>query len=196
MQPKFPLPLQIPLDHSPIVTQGFGAVNNPIEPAGPNGEPHFHYGIDIVCGSDHDTYGAHIICPTPTLEITEVHLEPEGSKVTPYIMGKYVAQDNTEIFIIFAHIIEAVPLGIYRYGETIAKVGNIGLVSPQPDLKDPYQGAHLHLGVRINGEWVDPIQYFDANQRFIGDSPTRQDQLPATNWLIKELLSIVHSIVS
>ncbi len=191
---KFPLPLQLPEGHTPIITQHFGVSTEELEPAGPNGEPHYHYGTDIVLGTDHDTYGAALRLPFPVGRINQYLQPTQGMQNTPFVQLLYPAQDGTKYEIVLAHVSEIEPAKDFVYGDIVAKVGNLGLVYPQPNLKDPYQGAHLHLGLKVNGAWVDPEQYFDFTKWFTGAAPTQQDQLPATNWLITELLAIIKGI--
>src|SRR4029077_15831878 len=185
------LPIQLPAGSAAIITQPFGITENTLEPAGPNGEPHFHYGIDIVLGDDHVTFGAQLRCPFPTATMINRFEQPEGSTQTPFLQLEYKATDGTVYNATFAHCSQMEPEGSFQYGAPIAKIGNIGLVAPQPSLKDPYAGAHLHLGLQAHGVWVDPAQYFDITKPFVGAGPDQQDQLPATNWLIQELLALL-----
>jgi hypothetical protein len=61
---KFPLPIQAPAASAITVTQPFGVTSNTLEPEGPNGEPHSHYGLDIVCGDDPATFRTELRCPS------------------------------------------------------------------------------------------------------------------------------------
>lgn len=191
---KFPLPIQTTDARNIRLTQAFGPTSNVLEPEGPAGQPHFHYGVDLVCGDDHQTYGAALRCPFPGAQIVNRFEQPEGSKETPFLQLQYRDTAGTTYDVILAHCIDMAPAGRVAYGDEVAKIGNIGLVAPQPSLRDPYGGAHLHLGLKINGAWTDPLAYFDLTRPFIGTAPTQADQLPATNWLIKELLAIIAGI--
>jgi hypothetical protein len=188
---KFPLPIQVSAASSITVTQPFGITSNTLEPVGPNGEPHFHYGLDIVCGDDHATFGAELRWPFPSGAMINRSPQPQGSTQTPFLQLEYKPTDGVVYNSTFAHCSEIEPEGTFQYGALVGKIGNIGLVRPQPPLKDPYAGAHLHLGLQADGKWVDPALYFDLTKPFIGTGPDQEDQLPATNWLIQELLALL-----
>ncbi len=188
---KFPLPIQIPDGGAAWITQKFGATTIVLEPKGPNGEEHFHYGIDIVLGDDHATFGAALRCPFPSGTIINRNPQPMGSPTTPFLQLEYKDTEGHVYNATLAHCSEMEPESEYQYGAPVAKIGNIGIVTPDPTLKDPYAGAHLHLGLQVDGAWVDPKQYFDITKHFSGPGPDGQDQLPATNWLIQELLKII-----
>ncbi len=190
----FKLPIQVPEAGAIQITQGFGPTTNTLEPKGPNGEEHFHYGLDIVCGDDHATFGAMLRCPFPSGHLINEFPQQEGSPTTPLIQLQFNDADGTRYDAILAHCSQMQPVGLYAEGDPVGKIGNIGLVSPRPSLKDPYAGAHLHLGLQVNGAWVDPQEYFDCTDPFLGAAPTPDDQLPATDWLIQQLEAFIHSI--
>lgn len=189
--PKFKLPIQLNTATRITITQPFGVTSNTLEPVGPNGEPHFHYGIDIITGDDHHTFGRALICPFPTSQVINEFVQPQLSPKTPFIQLGHVAEDGTKYNLTLAHCSYFAPGTQFVLGDTVAKIGNIGLVEPQPTLKDPYAGAHLHLGLQVNGVWVDPEHYFDITSTFPGPDPTPQDQLPATDWLIAQLMAFL-----
>lgn len=188
---KWRIPIAVAPGHRVILTQPYGPTSNPLEPKGPNDEPHFHYGLDLVCGDDHYTYGAPVVCPFPsgviTSEMVAGSIDGEGS----YLFCAHTDANGIERKILCYHLSEAQPVGMVAEGSVLGKIGNTGLVSPKPSLVDPYAGAHLHLEYYINGVRVDPLPHFDITNPFIGPVPSKADALPATNWLIGKLYDLL-----
>jgi hypothetical protein len=187
---QFPLPLQLTAAQKARITQPFGATTNELEPLGPDGEAHFHCGVDIVCGDDSETYGTALYCPFPTASV-EAYLVQAGNKDTPFVQLSYTAIDGTKYEAVLAHMSAMETPKSFIYGDLVGRAGNVGVASAQRSLKNPYAGAHLHLGLKVNGEWVDPERYFDFSKSFSGDAAIPQNQLPTTNWLVQELVQLV-----
>ncbi len=158
---KFKFPLALPVGRSLTLTQPFGRTENTLEPVGPNGEPHFHYGIDVVDGSGAEMFGTPIVCPLTNPVLTAYMLPPGTPNATPFIELSGKGASGNHYKIVLAHMAAAFFRGTYNEGDVVALVGNRGLVNPPPTPQDPYAGTHLHLGLQVNGVWSDPFEYFD-----------------------------------
>lgn len=131
-----------------------------------------HPGIDIVIPNDPDNgYGRPIqacLSGKVTRLDTDFPTKIRGTTLgitTPLADGGYIE-------VIYHHLSDVlVQLGaMVNAGENICLMGNTGFVRPIPTKERPYDGTHLHLGVRLydrNGhrlpsEWddyVNPLPY-------------------------------------
>lgn len=140
----------------------------------------FHNGVDVVCGTNEETWGKECTWPFPftgTVYDAEVD-SPMGAK-----LHAHSQIDGTDpetgisyslIYIHLSSVIHTVQPGssstwIYNQGDTIGKIGNNGAVNPPPTPEHPLWGTHLHLGVgvkkpgEINYTMVDPLTIFELN---------------------------------
>ncbi|MDE1925362.1 MAG: hypothetical protein KGH79_04270 [Patescibacteria group bacterium] len=186
MQP-FRVPISIPDTQRVTLTQPFGPVSNPLEPEGPNGEPHFHYGIDLVCGDDHHTYGVAIVCPFPSITITEKTWEGAMNPTGNGIVGVYTDAEGVVHKIVLWHCSKINDAIEYKEGDVMAYIGNAGLVFPAPSLRDPYAGAHLHLGYYRGDILTDPLTAFDITNPYRGPAPTQALEMPPAQWVVAKI---------
>lgn len=117
------------------ITSRFGSRRHPI-----SGKTSFHNGVDVAA-----PVGTDILAPADG-EITEAWDHERG--------GVCLAMtDYDGVRFGFAHLSRR----LSKYGEKvvagqpIAKTGNTGAST----------GPHLHFTVKINGQWVNPLDYFD-----------------------------------
>ncbi|MGH7174807.1 MAG: M23 family metallopeptidase [Minisyncoccia bacterium] len=178
-----------------MMTQPFGPTTNTLEPVGPNGEPHFHYGVDLVAGDDHHTYGLAIVCPFPTIAIADKTWEGAMNSLGNGIIGNYTDAEGVKHTLTFWHVSKESDPVDYAEGETMANVGNTGLVAPQPSLKDPYAGAHLHLGYQRNGVWTDPLTIFDLTTWYPGGATPQVLEMPPAEWVVAQIEKILQPFI-
>ena len=117
------------------VSSRYGLRENPLS----KGKKDFHYGVDIVA-----------CCGTPVLAIADgiVNVAAKSEK-----SGNYISISHGEFYeSLYAHCSKIlIPQGSpVKKGDVIALSGNSGRVT----------GAHLHLGIKKNGNWIDPIEVF------------------------------------
>ena len=193
---KFNLPVLLPPGIAPVVTQGFGPTDNPIEPRGPNGENHFHYGVDLVFGKDFETYGTPLVVPFERCTVG-AYMQPPGTyQNTPFVEIDGIGASGTHYKVILAHVGNIFFRNDYKLGDIVATVGNYGMVSPQPTPADPFAGSHLHLGVQVGGEWRDPFEYFDVSTPFVGAPHDPNSDVPRLLWAIEQLTAQLASLTT
>ena len=117
------------------VSSKYGLRENPLS----KGKKDFHYGVDIVA-----------CCGTPVLAIADgiVNVAAKSER-----SGNYISISHGEFYeSLYAHCSKIlIPQGSpVKKGDVIALSGNSGRVT----------GAHLHLGIKKNGNWIDPIEVF------------------------------------
>lgn len=184
---KFPLPVMLPPNQHPTITQGFGETNNTLEPVGPNGEQHFHYGVDIVFGTDVESFGVPLVVPFKTATLTGSLFDGQQNVATNFIQLSGVGASGNKYDVILAHVSATFPRASYNSGDIVALTGNNGLVAPLPTTEDPFAGSHLHLGLKCNGTWVNPLDYFDVTE--YAPERVHQDvtELPRLQWALAQL---------
>lgn len=192
---KWRVPIAIPPGFRVWLTQPYGPTSLTAEPKGPNGEPHFHYGIDLTVGFEHQTYGIPVVCPFPTGDISYEVTGNDPGEGGNFCYVVYKDAAGNEHKILCYHLSEVQPVGHVADGTMVGRIGNTGDVFPKPTFADPYLGAHLHLEYYINGERTDPLPHFDLNNPYTSSPLTPADQAPATNWLIRELLKFVQPFI-
>lgn len=116
------------------ITSGFGARTSPVPGASSN-----HRGIDIACDTG-DTIvaassGTVIVATYNSAEGNYVCIDHGGGVVTVYM-------HNSELLVQAGQAVTA--------GQQIAKAGSTGIST----------GSHLHFGVRVDGNYVDPMPFF------------------------------------
>jgi hypothetical protein len=184
---KFPLPLILPATAKMQVTQPFGATTLTMEPAGPNGEPHFHYGVDLVWGSDAACFGVPLVLPAAATESS--YLMPPGvqGESTPFINFNFKGASGNEYIMTLAHCSE-IDLSLqYGAGQIVARTGNYGLVGGTPSVADPFISSHLHLGLQVNGKWENPLDYFDITKWTVGPMRDPSYCTPRINWALQQV---------
>jgi hypothetical protein len=193
---KFPLPIVLPAGTKVTVTQPFGVTANTLEPIGPNGEPHFHYGIDLVWGPDNVIFGTPLVLPEVATESSYVLPPGNVNQPTPYVMFNFTGASGTKYTMELAHC-SAIFLGAqYGKGKIVALAGNYGLVAPTPTIADPFAGSHLHLGLQIDGKYVDPAEYFDVTQFTVGPKRDPSNCVPRINWACQQVEAELQALVS
>ncbi len=118
------------------VTGKFGPRKHPI-----TGVIGFHNGTDISAEK-----GTIIVAPADGV-VTKIWDHPAGGL-------SLAIESDTRVRFGFAHLNKRLVNKVgqrVKAGEAIAEVGNTGKST----------GAHLHLTVSINGNFVDPQKYFD-----------------------------------
>ena len=134
--------LEWPLWYHKILSP-FGNRIHPI-----TGENKFHNGVDIAVG-----YGEPVTAAAKgTVVKVELPVPGQDHGAEDTVYGNHLIIDHgigTET--LYAHCRDVVvkPGQEVKAGQLVAYVGSTGSST----------GAHLHFGVRRNGEWVDPAIY-------------------------------------
>lgn len=122
-----------PLPSSNRITSGFGGRSEIMSGSGT-----FHYGVDIGTPSGNNILAA----ASGTVVEASYH----------WSMGNYVLIDHgSDIYTVYMHSSKLlVSAGTYvNQGDVIALVGSTGLST----------GPHLHFGLKVNGSYVNPLNY-------------------------------------
>lgn len=193
---KFPLPLVLPASAKVQVTQPFGTSQLTLEPEGPGGQPHFHYGVDLVWGPDALVFGTPLVLPADADSISSYLLPPGDKSNTPYINVSLTGASGTKYIMTLAHC-SKIELGVsLKAGTEVGLTGNYGLVGGTPSISDPFISSHLHLGLQANGKWVDPLQYFDITKWQIGPARDPANCTPRIQWAVQQLQEILASLIA
>lgn len=150
-----------------------------------------HEAIDVIAGSDVETYGTPVICPFPTARLNRDSFKGAMTDSNNFIQIEYTQADGTKLLMIAVHLSEIVEQATYKYGDIIGYVGNAGMVLPKPTLAHAYQGAHLHLAIQRNGTTDDPGKYFDINSPFRGDDTGAEKDRPAADWVVDKITDLL-----
>lgn len=193
---KFPLPITLPAGTKVTVTQPFGVTANTLEPVGPAGQPHFHYGVDLVWGSPGFIFGTEYVLPVDAESMSSYELPPGAPNTTPFVCFNFTGASGTKYIMTLAHVSQIFMLPQLKAGEVVALAGNYGLVAPQPTIAAPFDGSHLHLGLQANGVWVDPLEYFDIDQFTIGPVRDPNNCVTRINWACQQVEAELQQLVT
>lgn len=202
---KYPLPIEIVKGRYPVITQEFGDTTNNqwYEQNGINFDTRSnggHNGTDIVIGGGGhqatDTYGTKLVCPVPKANATRVWFE---SPMSTQGNGIEIQWNDVRGFCqaLCWHCSECNFQEEYKEGDTLAYMGNSGLVSPAPSFYAVHNGAHLHLGTWINGVMVNPREIFDFTRWYVSDTDTSvQKDLPPFQYFLNQLMIEIKHLFS
>lgn len=123
-----------PMPTSTVITDYFGGREAPTA-----GASTFHRGLDIGCSS-----GSHVIAAAAGTVSYTGYMGGGGITV--------MLDHGDGVFTVYHHLSAySVTVGQkVEQGQVIAFSGNTGIST----------GPHLHFGVRVNGEYVDPLQFY------------------------------------
>jgi murein DD-endopeptidase MepM/ murein hydrolase activator NlpD len=147
----FQMPFQVPAP----VTQPFGPTSYTAEPSY-NGYSHFHTGID---------YG--VPMNTPIQAAGAGRVVAAGWDNTGF--GNRVIIDHSNgTQTLYGHLDKVMA----RVGDTVQAGQQIGLSGTTGNSSGP----HLHFGVQVNGQWVDPAPYLAGQGTSVGGLSTPSPQ--------------------
>lgn len=192
----FKAPYKVPSRDRIRIGRGFGPTSEPMDPVGPDGEAHFHYGVDIVFGDARQTYGVPLVLPFPSAKLVAYQSPANPDTTTSFATFRWKSPEGDTYDMTLAHVSEIVFMAPYAFGDEIAFVGNAGKVWPKPDIAHPWDGAHLHLGLKKNGTWVDPKRHFDLFNAFIGPADEPQKDVPAVVWMIEKVRALLAKLLA
>lgn len=181
----YKLPIRVPSNLNPIITQGFRAEEQLDFSTALSTSTRFHNGIDITCGTPEQTWGRECVWPFPWDGVVYDSRVDSPFGATQYARAQIDTTDpetGTQYGLLFLHLSSVTHIKdpadnrviLYKQGDTIGKIGNNGLVSPKPTPQRPLDGSHLHLGLgvkklgELNYTMADPLKHFDAKEPFRG----------------------------
>jgi len=160
-----------------------------------------HNGLDIVCGTNEETWGKECIWSFPWTGIVydaqvdsqfgaTQHAHCQIDTVDPVTGIKY-----SVVYLHLSSVTESKSpeedkFISYNQGDVIGRIGNNGYCVPAPTPARPYDGTHLHLGLGVkkpsdtNYIMTDPQLYFDVNDPYLSTPPS-SDPLPSA--ILEEL---------
>ena len=206
---KLPCPIKVHSGLKPIVTQPFGDTTTLAWYKERGMNIPFHNGTDIILsGTDVQTYGSELITPSEGWRIVkatfDAPMSTKGNGVT--IQSPQFEEDGIQkvLQVVYWHAshIEFDSKVRPAY-DTVANVGNTGAVRPEPTVKCPFAGSHLHLMLFeyhiINGRNVlqnanngvggaiNPLERFDMTWTIEGkDTGGASDRYPL-EWVFDKL---------
>lgn len=116
-----------------------------------NGRTRMHNGIDVV--REYNTHGSKVVAVKDGTVITASNGYNGG-------YGNYVVIDHGNgVETTYAHLssVNCTRGEKVKQGELIGKIGNTGYSF----------GAHLHFGIKVNGEWRDPFLYLTQTEGWV-----------------------------
>lgn len=125
-----------------IITSHFGMRKHPI-----SGERKMHNGVDIVGSTDGKVgHTDHILAHSGGVVLSEGYDTSAG-----YFCN---IQVSDEVTMVYYHMKGRC---VYREGNTVKEGTILGYMGKTGNAT----GAHLHFGIKVNGEWVDPEPYLN-----------------------------------
>lgn len=197
----YKFPIRIPLGWKLTITQGFAdtTLADWYKARGINMPE--HNGNDVICGTGIQTFGSACVWPFKFPgKVYDAQAESPIAAETHHAHAQIDGVDPTTgilYSLIYLHLSSVehakTPTEkseiIYHYGDVIGHIGNSGAVLPAVSPANPFNGAHLHLGLAIqhpgeqNATMVDPSEYFDIDDPFTGDDEPQRDQI-VRDWAI------------
>lgn len=206
---NLPFPIKVPKGLKPVITQPYGDPRN-AEWYKANGiNINVHNGTDLtLSGDNRQGYGAELITPSEGWQIVKTTFDnpmsTKGNGVT--LQSQPFTEDGIEKIcqVVYWHCSEIKTERHVRPAyDTVAYVGNSGLVKPAPTPQCPYCGTHLHLMLfdfhKVNGFWVlqnadnglngaiDPALRFDFTKVIEGEDTGISKDLPPLVWAMNTL---------
>lgn len=181
MKYNFPIQLRRGLDLT--LTQGFRSDTQLDLSTALSTTTRFHNGVDIVCGTNEQTWGQSCVWPFPWDGIVYASQVDSLFGATKNARAQIDTTDpmtGIKYSLIYLHLSSVTntktafedKIVIYKEGDVIGKIGNNGFVKPPPTAQQPLMGSHLHLGLgvkkpdEINYTMVDPQLHFEVNRPF------------------------------
>lgn len=202
-------PIKIHSGLKPIITQHYGVKDNVSWYVANNVNIPFHNGCDLILSGDPmQTYGSELITPSENWRIVKTTFDSamstKGNGVT--IESESFIEDGIEkkLQVVYWHCskIETSP-HIRPKNDTVAWIGNSGLVSPAPSPVCIYCGSHLHLMLfefhKENGWWrlqnqdngvggaIDPMTRFSISNLVYGEDTNISFDTEPIKWALKTL---------
>lgn len=158
-----------------------------------------HLGIDLrLEGPRHKSYGTPILSLFPGYVYYEQFYAPFGKKSNGL---RIISEDNQWRARYWHNSKHLVHWGdrVDQY-QPIALMGNTGLVRPEPNFKDPYNGVHLHLTLEKRTElglWkkVDPLSYINLQDTIDGPDTDIDNDIPPLSWVVSQASDSVQELL-
>lgn len=146
-----------------------------------------HNGIDVVCGTNEETWGKECVWPFPwpgivydsvvnaTFGATQAHAQVDTVDPTTGIAYSIMYLHLSSVTKTKTQADNA--MVVYNQGDVIGKIGNNGSVRPVPTPQFPLNGSHLHLGLgvknpgELNYTMVDPLTVFEMSHTVTEETP-------------------------
>lgn len=192
---KYRFPLAVPQGERLYITQGYKSAEM-AEFYQKNGLQWFiHPAIDVTRESQVKTYGTPFVCPFPyaTLDRIVQLADAENGK-SGHIQIKATLPNGDSIILGCGHLSDTEIRDVYKEGDIIGYLGNYGLVSPKPTIAAPFQGSHAHIETYVNGQVVNPLDYFDISNPFRAPDTGNERDVFAIRWAIREIKEAIKRI--
>jgi len=183
---KYNLPVLLPPTGRISITQPYGPTDNTLEPVGPHGEPHFHYGVYVIFGDAFNSYGLPLVNPFAVGTFASENPPPGTYENTPTIVINGVGASGNKYQLVLAHVSNVVKSTTYANKQIVGATGNYGTVAPVPSISGPWDGSHLHLGLLVNGNWADPQEYFDFSNAYAGPQHDPNACVDRLSWAVEQ----------
>lgn len=195
---KYPLPISIPKGRTPIITQPYGDKTSVAWYKANGVNIDEHNGTDIVVSgntaqeSRFNTYGAKLVCPVKSAYLDKSWWDnPMSSKGN----GIQIAWTDGNFYqMLVWHCSELNLKSSYKEGETIALIGNSGLVRPKPSVECAHCGSHVHLMVYKDGVLTDPETVFDKSRWFTSDDTDTSKDLAPIKYFLAQISTLISNL--
>jgi len=131
-----------------------------------NGVKSMHYGIDLVAKATDGTSRVDYITAHTAGVVSRVGYEPNGA-------GNYVyinVESGVEMAYFHFAKVNVKKGQRVKAGEVIGYMGSTGRST----------GAHLHWGIKVNNNWIDPTDYLDKEWASVKPSPKGEVKVTIT----------------
>ncbi len=180
----YKFPIQLPSNLKLILTQPFHTAE-PVDISNAlKVQTTDHLGVDVVCGTNQDTWGKPCVWPFPWPGVVYEALVDSTFGATQHAHSQIDTTDPTTGYkysLIYLHVSSVTEskaatdpkVIIYNQGDVIGHIGNNGEVNPPPTPAEPLQGSHLHFGLGrktpndLNYVMIDPLTLFDLSTPFV-----------------------------
>src|SRR3990167_8793374 len=191
---KYPLPISCPKGTKPFITQYYGDASNVAWYKEHGLNLTAHNGLDIIVGDSIQTYGTKLVCPVSNAELSQTWFTNAMSTTGNGIqIGWNEGADRYNL--ILWHCSEIVTKNTYKEQDIVGYIRNSGLVKPAPTPQKPFDGSHLHLGLRKNNILIDPLTIFDETTWFTSEDTGQEKDLPPLFWALNYAKEQIKKII-
>lgn len=174
----------------------------------------FHNGLDLILdGTPSQNYGTELVACFDGKVVRRYFESPMSSKGNGLVLESNPVEEEGKLRIyqaVYWHCSKLSEKNEFKKGETVAYIGNSGLVRPAPTNECVHCGSHLHFMIYVyefqNGLWVklysnngvegavDPLPFIDGLQGESGDDTPFENDAPAYQYFIDLLVEKLKKI--
>lgn len=182
---KFKFPIRIHSNKKLRISQYYGDDRNKEWYKENNLNITKHNGIDyLLNGKRTQSYGTELPCIFPEAKVVRRYYTNAMSTTGNGLRIAYRDPQGVKWEAVYWHCSEVTEKRELKLGDTVALMGNSGLVMPKPTNKRPYNGTHCHFMLYRNGKLVNPILYMGVADVFYGKDTGIEKDLAPLAWVL------------